>query len=513
MSVRCNPALVLSLLLVACGDSPSTTTDSGSESETGTTTTTASTDATDASTSGSETITTGSGSDSESEGPTTEEPTTEDPTDEPTTDTGEPAECGNGVVEGDEQCDIGSENADDGVCTTMCTLATCGDGLVGPGEGCDDGNDNNDDGCNNECALASCGDGVLFGEEECDDGNADNTDGCLDTCVLPSCGDGHVQAGVEVCDDGNAEETDACLTSCEDASCGDGHVYEGVEECDDANDDDVDSCSNACLQATCSDGVSNGEETDVDCGGSSCEGCANQSECALDDDCLSGYCVDAICQMPRHCRDVRDFGYTEDGVYTIDPDGDEDQYGPVDVFCEMTFESGGWTAIYNMMEKPGNNAAAAEMYASISDYAPVQVVLPDSTSDAIYSQGLLLADMTEVVWGWAPSSDDDVTRYGTLTQSDLSGVCYVESFCGNGVTIGTLTAQPENQSKPYQTGNNPNYPHVGIGFSGQVIVWGYDLNNTSFGHWGNWLTNKACCTTGNEAGVMTPGWRYTIYVR
>ena len=32
-------------------------------------------------------------------------------------------------------------------------------------------------------------------------------------------------------------------------------------------------------QATCIDAVQNGEETDVDCGGSNCDGCANQDAC------------------------------------------------------------------------------------------------------------------------------------------------------------------------------------------------------------------------------------------
>ena len=116
--------------------------------------------------------------------------------------------------------------------------------------------------------------------------------------------------------------------------------------------------------------------------------------------------------------------------------------------------------------------------------------------------------------GWAPSSDEDVSRWGVLTDPDgLAGVCYVDNFCGVGQTIGTIHAYPEDLAKPYQTGNNPNYPHVGIGFSGQVIVWGYDLNNTQYGHWGNWLTNKGCCTTGNNSEIANPGWRYTIYVR
>ena len=76
--------------------------------------------------------------------------------------------CGNGVIEGSEECDDGNQNDSksawstsnelrlqkiilslvtqwfpfvDDDCTNQCTRAVCGDGIVGPGEQCDDGND------------------------------------------------------------------------------------------------------------------------------------------------------------------------------------------------------------------------------------------------------------------------------------------------------------------------------------------------------------------------------------
>ncbi len=498
----------LALSVGGCGD------DQAGEATSDTTDGSTSSDGSTSTSSGGSTTTEASAGPTGTAGETSGE-TTDATTDSPTTGGGM-AVCGDGVVEGDEQCDVGEDNDDGGVCTTLCTLATCGDGFTGPGEGCDDGNDDPDDGCNNECALSSCGDGVLFGAEVCDDGNDDNTDACLDTCVEASCGDGYAYEGVEACDDGNAEDGDGCLTSCELASCGDGVVYEGVEGCDDANDVDNDECSNACVLAACDDGVQNGLESDVDCGGESCDACGDAAACGVDDDCLSGYCVDGACQTPRHCQDVYDFGETEDGKYTVDPDGADDQYGPVDVFCEMTFSDGGWTVIYNMMAKPPGNASAAEMYASITDFGPVQEVLPDSTSAAIYSQGLKLDDYTEIVWGWAPSSDEDVSRWGLKTiPGGLVGAPYVDTYPGNAVNISPITAYPENITKnDYRTGTDPNYPHVGMGFSGQVITWGYDLNTTQHGHWANWFTNKGCCTTGNNQEIAdNPNWRYTIYIR
>eukprot|EP00058_Branchiostoma_floridae_P013943 XP_002599431.1 hypothetical protein BRAFLDRAFT_106574 [Branchiostoma floridae] len=67
---------------------------------------------------------------------------------------------------------------------------------------------------------------------------------------------------------------------------------------------------------------------------------------------------------------------------------------------------------------------------------------------------------------------------------------------------------------PTQTGNQPNYPHVGLGWTGQQITWGYDLNTSPHGHWGNWFTSS-CCLTGNTADIRDAGnnWRYSILIR
>ena len=40
-----------------------------------------------------------------------------------------------------------------------------------------------------------CGNGVLEGSEQCDDDNTNSEDGCSSACVTEFCGDGLVQAG------------------------------------------------------------------------------------------------------------------------------------------------------------------------------------------------------------------------------------------------------------------------------------------------------------------------------
>jgi cysteine-rich repeat protein len=68
-----------------------------------------------------------------------------------------------------------------------------------------------------------CGDGRVEGAEECDDGNSNDSDACLSTCKWATCGDGHVRAGVEECDDGNQVDGDGCSSRCLRCDDGDGN--------------------------------------------------------------------------------------------------------------------------------------------------------------------------------------------------------------------------------------------------------------------------------------------------
>jgi hypothetical protein len=51
----------------------------------------------------------------------------------------------------------------------------------------------------------------------------------------------------------------------------------------------------------CADGFRNGDESDVDCGGS-CGACADSQRCAAADDCASRVCAGGLCQVPG-CAD------------------------------------------------------------------------------------------------------------------------------------------------------------------------------------------------------------------
>ena len=63
------------------------------------------------------------------------------------------------------------------------------------------------------------------------------------------------------------------------------------------NDDETTGCTYACGElpiSTCSDGIKNGNETDIDCGGS-CPSCEDGKSCLQNSDCSSNTCYNSVC--------------------------------------------------------------------------------------------------------------------------------------------------------------------------------------------------------------------------
>lgn len=139
-------------------------------------------------------------------------------------DIGWRATCGDGTLDADEQCDLGSENSDaaGAACRSDCRMPGCGDGVQEANEGCDEGAANSDiqaDACRTNCKPAGCGDGVMDADEVCDQGigNSDTTpDTCRSDCTLARCGDGVVDMG-ESCD-GSPDCSATCTTRAPTAS-------------------------------------------------------------------------------------------------------------------------------------------------------------------------------------------------------------------------------------------------------------------------------------------------------
>ncbi|QSQ13154.1 DUF4215 domain-containing protein [Myxococcus landrumensis] len=130
--------------------------------------------------------------------------------------------CGDGVVAGAEVCDDGNLQSGD-TCSPRC-LWENGQACNASGV-CESGTCNPH---SDLCVTANiCGNGMLDGSEQCDDANTTSGDGCTATCTIetgytcldiPSdcavrCGDG-VKAATEACDDGNTTAGDGCGATC-----------------------------------------------------------------------------------------------------------------------------------------------------------------------------------------------------------------------------------------------------------------------------------------------------------
>ena len=185
-----------------------------------------------------------------------------------------PFACGNGVVDGDEDCDDGSLNGTYGFCGDDCTYTDsfyCGDGYLAASEQCDCGTTANfltlpasswstSNGCSDSngqyvstaslsCAYnctapgPSCGDEVVNGTEECD-GDYEEYEGML--CAN----------GVE-CDVAGETCADASLCGVAYPACGTGDVcadYDDAgDECEVNSDCESGTCSSTGLCTSASD--------------------------------------------------------------------------------------------------------------------------------------------------------------------------------------------------------------------------------------------------------------------
>lgn len=106
----------------------------------------------------------------------------------------------------------------------------------------------------------------------------------------------------------NGEETDVDCGGGTCDPCEDGQVCLGGDDCasGECNDRGV------CVAPTCRDGSSNGDETGLDCGGPDCGPCDDGQGCQDPTDCVSGVCTDEVCAVPT-CEDATQNG-DETGV-------------------------------------------------------------------------------------------------------------------------------------------------------------------------------------------------------
>jgi cysteine-rich repeat protein len=239
--------------------------------------------------------------------------------------------CGNGVIEGEEQCDDGNFDQRDG-CTTLCEFScetdsdcddmnSCNGNEVCDEEthACDDSDESLEDGAScgaskscwrGICVDDICGDGKVNDLEECDDGNLDPDDGCTPDCEF-TCEDNsdcsgqdeclgdrvceyHMCVGGEklddetpceikdartksFCGDADVDKDGWCMNGvCTCTDCGDGQVS-GIEECDDGDlngtSESSNNCSVNCRIVACRNGFVEGDEECDDGNDNALDGC------------------------------------------------------------------------------------------------------------------------------------------------------------------------------------------------------------------------------------------------
>ena len=161
--------------------------------------------------------------------------------------------------------------------------------------------------------LAACGNSFSAVDETPEGGGSSGSGasavgGTGGASTLPSdaAGGGQIEAGAA-----GGPDPGACITaqdcgtavgSCTQAGCVDGACVESPlperTPCDDGACD----ATGQCQTSSCSSAKQDGDETDVDCGGS-CALCADGAACKENSDCLSGVCTAARCQASA-CSDV-----------------------------------------------------------------------------------------------------------------------------------------------------------------------------------------------------------------
>lgn len=173
---------------------------------------------------------------------------------------GSGAVCGNGVREGDEECDDNNTDACDG-CSPMCRIERCGNGVIQCGEQCDDGaqNSNTADACRTDCTLPTCGDAIKDSNEVCDGTDLGGFATCDDYMhseyphTVGKTFIGTISCDMTVMNACQLIKGDLC-SECGDGFCESGYPYN-------AHSEDSQNCPADCNSAVCNlDGVCDATE-------------------------------------------------------------------------------------------------------------------------------------------------------------------------------------------------------------------------------------------------------------
>lgn len=173
-----------------------------------------------------------------------------------------------------------------------CLSATCAGGLCAvPPAVCTDGVRNGTE------TAVDCGGSVC---PKCALGKGCSAGG---DCLSATCSGGLCVAPPATCTDGikNGNETDADCGGPTCNKCTLNKMCSAGSDCASAT------CTGGLCVApppTCTDGIKNGSETDADCGGPTCSKCALSKMCITGSDCASATCTSGLCVAPPDlCKD------------------------------------------------------------------------------------------------------------------------------------------------------------------------------------------------------------------
>ena len=109
-------------------------------------------------------------------------------------------------------------------------------------------------------------------------------------------------------------------------------------------------CDSSCALDTkacfkCTDKLKNGDETDVDCGGTVCPACSAGKACKAATDCKVGVCASSACRLAKSCKELLAARpKAASGEYTLDVNGGSTT-DAFKTYCEMTLGGGGWALV------------------------------------------------------------------------------------------------------------------------------------------------------------------------
>ena len=322
----------------------------------------------------------------------------------------------------------------------------CGNGEVDGGEDCDDGNDEDGDGCDNDCTW-SCVENL-----DCDDANVCNGD---ETCSV----DTHTCLAGANRDDGVVCLSDPrriCLEgACMDSECGDGFVDTGGGESCEPPDDG--SCGPHCRWLCAGDG-------DCPDDGNACNGeeyCnLDENECdqrnRLDDGtqcgeeprkiCIAGSCQESICgdgfvdaAAEEECDDGRDGdpddGCRDDCAFSCHNNAEcDDGHDCTQDYCdeETTHTcSNPFSPSETICRPSAGDCDPSEFCDGASPDCPADVLDPSSS---VCREPEGLCDLAELCTGTDAACPEDAFKSSEALCRAVAGLCDEPEFCpGEGV--------------------------------------------------------------------------------